>query len=141
MSIFPFYESERVQSDQLQFPLYSDYAYDFENDCFLYRNGKTYLVSGNEAIKIWIYKALKTTRYQHLAYSDIFGSEHETLIGKVPNEQIFNLELKRYITEALMCNPYIRAVENFVFNRIKSTVIVLFDVTTIYGLIRQEHNF
>ena len=63
MSVFPFItppeDSQRVTGS---LPMFREYAYDFANNCLLLKDGQTYLVEGNEALRIWIFKALATDR-------------------------------------------------------------------------------
>ena len=55
MSIFPFISPEILESGQAsELPMFREYAYDFENNRLLLRDGNTYLVEGNEALRIWI---------------------------------------------------------------------------------------
>lgn len=133
MTIFP----NLVSIDKIQnkdnLPLYEEWAYDFGNNEFKVRNGNYYKVYGNDALKIWIYKALKTVRYRYQAYSFDFGTELESLVGLSTNKDVIESEAKRYITETLLCNPYILSVENFVFKRNESIQEIEFKVKTIYG--------
>lgn len=131
-SIFPFFEDSYEESIEDELPLFSEYAYDFKNNTFLKRNGKGYLVYGDEAIKIWIYKALKTDRYKFLAYDDDYGSEVYTLIGRVNDNEIMRSEIERFIIECLMVNPYIVELSDFNFIESKDGKIVHFKVHTIY---------
>ena len=67
IGIFPFVPTDEVEdiSDTAieELPLYREYAYDFERNCLKTGpDGNTYLVEGNEALRIWIYKALRTVR-------------------------------------------------------------------------------
>ncbi len=96
------------------------------------RDGQTYLVEGNEALRIWIFKALDTERFRYTAYDSDYGSEIDTLIGAV-NSSVILPELKRFIIEALMVNPYIEELSNFQFEQSGSGVRVEFDCTTVYG--------
>ena len=49
-----------------------DSAYDYaRNELLLDENGCTYLVEGNAALRIWIFKALTTARFRHVAYSPV----------------------------------------------------------------------
>ena len=65
-------------------PLFKEFAWDFDNDCFLYdKSGKHILLEGTEAIKVWVYKALATERYTYLAYSWQYGIEIKPFIGMV----------------------------------------------------------
>lgn len=135
MSILPFIDFSAVAAaaEKKELPLFREYAYDFENNCLLKKDGKTYLIEGNEALKIWIYKALYTQRYRYTAHSRAYGNESEQLIGKTLHSDIVLSELRRYITEALMVNPYITGVENFNFVQDGSRVTVHFGCTTVYG--------
>lgn len=137
--IFPFVptgEVEDVLDDTAseELPLYREYAYDFVNNRLLTGpDGNTYLVEGNEALRIWIYKALRTPRYAHAAYDDDYGCELDNLIGEPMSSDVTHLEIKRYITEALMVNPYIEELSDFTFTSTHSGVEVSFRVRTGYG--------
>lgn len=136
MSIFPFGVDSNEEEEQLEeLPLYKEYAYDFkQNELKLDKNGNTYLVEGNEALKIWIYKALNTERFYYTAYSEDFGSEHkEQLTGHVIDSEVLKLELERFIIEALMINSYILELDNFTFNKSGTDLEVSFDCKTVYG--------
>ncbi len=134
MSVFPFIDPEVLGAGQSsELPMFREYAYDYENNRLLLRNGQTYLVEGNEALRIWIFKALTTERFHYTAYDSGFGSEIHTLIGGSLSGDIILSELKRFIIEALMVNPYIKELSNFQFSRSGSGVTVEFDCTTVYG--------
>ena len=120
-------------------PLFQEYAWDFERDCFLYDvNGRHILLSGNPALEVWIYKALKTERFEYLAYSWQYGIELKPFIGKVMGVQERYSELRRVITECLMVNPYIRSIDSFSItpeNRAE-LVRVRITLTTAYGEVK-----
>ena len=99
MSLFPFitYEEDVVENNPL--PLYKEVGKGLK------------IVEGNEAIKIWIYKALQTPRYQYEIYSWDYGSELLSLIGKAYTKGLTQSEASRYIKEALLINPYILDVK------------------------------
>lgn len=101
MSVFPFITPRsRAEASATALPMFREYAYDYENNCLLLRDGNTYLVEGNEALRIWIFKALATARFRYTAYDAAFGSEIDTLPGLSLNDEIAQSELKRFITEA-----------------------------------------
>lgn len=51
-----------------------EYGYDFDKQCFRYdEKGQNLMVTENEALKVWIYKAILTERYRYLAYDDSYG--------------------------------------------------------------------
>lgn len=136
MSIFPFIGGTGTDAGMdEEFPLLKEYAYDFENnEMMLDKNGRTYLVEGNEALRIWIFKALTTERFHYTAYSFAFGSEHqEQLTGHSMNAEIVQLEMERFIVEALMVNPYIKRLDNFTFQAKSTEMVVSFECTSIYG--------
>ena len=99
MNVFP---ELTIQSESLEtqvLPIYKEWAYDFEKNEFLTRGGKYYLVDKDEALKIWIYKALRTARYRYQAYSRKYGSELDEVIGLSADREICESEIQRYIEE------------------------------------------
>ncbi len=142
MSIFPFIDYEGTKkggTDEL--PLLKEYAYDFvKNELLTDNKGRHYMVEGNEALCIWIYKALLIPRFHYTAYSSDFGTEwQEKLVGHTLDGNVLKLEMERFIVEALMVNPYIRSLDNFSFVNSLSGLQVSFDCTSVYG--RQHLSF
>ncbi len=136
MSVFPFIDSaETSGGDITELPLLMEYAYDYEkNELLLDEHGRTYMVTENEALRIWILKALTTERCHYTAYSFSFGAEwQEQLVGSALNAEIVKLELERFIVEALMVNPYIKRLDNFRFENTSAGTTVAFECTSIYG--------
>ena len=134
MSLFPFI-SNNVDEAKVDnsFPLYKEVAWDFEKDTPIIQNGDFKIVEGNNAIKVWIYKALLTPRYNYSIYSWDYGSELMDLIGKAYTQSLTKEEAKRYIKEALLINPYI--LEVTVIDTSFSNGILSADIkiVTIYG--------
>lgn len=73
MSLFPFMES--VEEKGRPKP-HKEYQFDFKHGRL---TGKK--VSDKEALKVWIYKALHTSRYKHIIYSWDYGQDLEEIIG------------------------------------------------------------
>lgn len=72
-------------------PLLSEYGYDFEKHRFRYdENGNNITVTEDEALKVWIYKALMTERYRYLAYHDEYGITIEPYQGTMPNSRTWS---------------------------------------------------
>ena len=116
---FPFIGSDTSDDTSDDLPLFKEYAWDFETDKFIYDdNGNHILLTGNDALEVWIYKALKTERFDYLAYSWQYG-----------------IELKRVITECLMVNPYIKSIDSFAIDQQKhgETALLTIGLTTVYG--------
>ena len=133
MSLFPFVTNiEDVKIDNT-FPLYKEIAWDFKKDLPIMENGTFKMVEKNEAISVWVYKALLTSRYEHSIYTWSYGSELMSLIGKAYTPQLTESEAKRYIVEALEVNPYILEINvidaNFNNGSLNATIKLL----TIYG--------
>lgn len=95
MSLFPFITCEEDVVENNPLPIYKEVGKGLK------------IVEGNEAIKIWIYKALQTPRYQYEIYTWDYGSELLSLIGKAYTKGLTQSEASRYIKEALLINPYI----------------------------------
>ena len=133
MSLFPFvtYKEDIVKNNS--FPLYREVAWDFKRNIPILENGDFKIVEGNEAIKVWVYKALLVPRYNYSIYSWNYGSELMDLIGKAYTPQLTKSEAKRYIEEALKINPYILDV-NVIDTDFKDSVLSAnVKITTIYG--------
>ena len=133
MSLFPFvtYKEDIVKNNS--FPLYREIAWDFKRDIPILENGDFKIVEGNEAIKVWVYKALLVPRYNYSIYSWDYGSELMDLIGKAYTPQLTKSEAKRYIEEALKINPYILDV-NVIDTDFKDSILSAnVKITTIYG--------
>lgn len=133
MSLFPFVSNiEEVKIDNT-FPLYKEVAWDFKRNIPIIENRDFKIVEGNEAIKVWVYKALLTPRYQYSIYTWNYGSELLSLIGKAYTPQLTKSEAKRYIEEALKINPYILEV-NVLDTDFKNGVLSAnVKIVTIYG--------
>jgi hypothetical protein len=111
MSLFPFVSNvDDVKADN-SFPLYKEIAWNFKRNIPIIENREFKIVEGNEAIKVWVYKALLTPRYQYSIYTWNYGSELMDLIGKAYTPSLTKSEAKRLIKEALEINPYILEVE------------------------------
>ena len=122
---FPFEIDESVEM-QVNEPC--EYGIDFET-------GKLtgIKVYGLEAIKVWIWNALKTSRYRHVIHSWDFGNELEDLIGKGYSEEYINTEVPRMISECLLINENILGVKDFNFSLRGDKLHGSFVVNTTYG--------
>ena len=92
---------------------------------------------GLEAVKQAIYKAIMTERYQYIMYSWNYGIELLDLFGE-PVTYVCP-ELKRRISDALLCDDRITGVDGFEFDfPEKGVVRVIFAVHTIFGDVQAE---
>ena len=111
MSLFPFISNTDDVKVDNSFPLYREVSWAFKNNIPILENGDFKIVEGNEAIKVWVYKAILTPRYNYSIYTWDYGSELLDLIGKAYTPSLTKEEAKRLIKEALEINPYILEVE------------------------------
>lgn len=135
MSIFPFINGDDgiLVDKSKNMPLYKECAWDFVNDRAIFQDGSPKIVFKNEAIKVWIYKAIKTVRYHHEIYSWDYGCEMESLIGKGYVRGFVESEAKRYVEEALLINPYIAKIHNLTVSFSDDELTVDGDIETVYG--------
>lgn len=132
-----------LNNEKENLPIIYELARNLETLNLLTKDNKFYYVSKNEALKIWILKALnrQTSRYTYRAYSNDYGNEISMLFGRHLNKNLLKSELKRCIEEALLINPYIKKISNLSFEQTGSKVDVQFLVTTVYGEFEQEFSY
>lgn len=124
-------QSDNITKASLE--TFREFAWDFNTDTFKKDGKGNYIVlEGNEAIKVWVYKCLKTERYRYRAYFDDYGAELERFVGQ-PNDGGEGTELYRYVREALLVNPYIRAVNDVSISEVGKRVILNVKLNTVYG--------
>lgn len=128
-------------STEVELPIFRELAFDFDTKQLKTRGGQYFYVEKNEAIKIWIYKALFSSRYTYLSYSTNYGNEIYTLIGRYLEKKLLYSELKRMLEEALLVNPYITSLTDFDITQEGAKVICNFSVNTIYGSVAQAYTY
>lgn len=134
MSMFPSIQPAEVETEEGQeLPLCQEVAWDFEHGVPIFRQGEPVIVTGAEAVKVWVWKALRTPRYQYDIYSLSYGSDLPNLIGQAYTPTLKEAEAPRYLREALLINPYIQAVNNIRVNYSDGSLQVSGEVQTIYG--------
>ena len=88
-------------------------------------------IDGLEALKQSVYKVLNTEQYEYPIYSFDYGIELENLSGK--DIVYVKSELQRRISECLLEDERIEAVDNFAFSNSGDQILCTFDVSSIYG--------
>lgn len=132
-SIFPFFNDFTIADQYNPYPMYKEIAWDFERNIPIFVNTKPKYVTGNEAIKVWCFKALKTSRFRYEMYSWDFGGELEKMMGKSYSPKIIKAEVTRAIEEALLINPYIKYVSQISTDFENGHLKVDCTINTIYG--------
>ena len=129
MNLFPFMRSD-IEEEHL-ITTYKEYEFDFNNSTL---TGK--ILEGKEAIKMWIYKALLTTRYVHPVYSWDYGQDLDELIGQEYEVDYIKSEVERKVTECLMINPKITRCHSFDIDLITDTLHITFTADTTFGEVK-----
>lgn len=91
------------------------------------------IVSGIDAIKVWIWNALHTQRFRHAIYSWDYGADMEQYIGQAVTEEFLNTDCHDEVEETLLVSPYITGIDNFSATLDDSRLYIDFTVRTIYG--------
>ena len=89
-------------------------------------------ITGLEALKQAIFLMLHTERYCHEIYSWNFGTEFRKLMG-TQNDSRLQIALKKAISESLIQDDRITAVQGFVFERNGKKLTVTFNVESTEG--------
>lgn len=130
---FPF-TGAAVADASTELEMFREFDWDFTTNTFKRdADGRRIIVEGDDALKVWIFKALQTERYQYLAYSWQYGIELKPFIGLVMTVQERESELERVIVECLMVNPYIRSIDSVTFTVDEDNLTADISLTTVYG--------
>lgn len=132
MDLFPIIQPQAYAQPK-ELPLCREVAWDFNSGQPIFRNGRPVIVEGNEAVKVWIWKAILTERKRYEIYSWAFGSEVETLIGQNYSAQLKKAEAIRYVREALEVNPYITDIASISVDFDHGRLTMETTVKTVYG--------
>ena len=70
MSIFPMIDPGSAKTDEGQaLPLCKEVAWDYEHDVPIFRDGAPVVVTEKEALKVWIWRAIRTPRFRYEIYT------------------------------------------------------------------------
>ncbi|MCR1519944.1 DUF2634 domain-containing protein [Clostridioides difficile] len=134
-TIFPFIgvPEDYILPKTEELPIFREVAWDFEKDEPILEKGDFKIIEKKEALKVWIYKCIKTNRYEHEIYSLEYGTELSELIGQKYTKGLTESEASRFIKEALLINPYILEVNVKSANFNRDVMSANVKVSTIYG--------
>lgn len=118
------------------FPLYREAAWDFERDIPIFRGGEPVAVEGKDALKVWIWRVLRTPRFKYEIYTWAYGSEFESLLGQACSDAVKTAEAPRYLRECLLVNPYITAVKDIAVSFEAGQLNVTGTAETVYGEVK-----
>ncbi len=131
-TLFPIIGDVSTTATETALPMYREVACD-EGGLPIWKNGNPVIVQGKEAVRLWVMTALRTNRYFHGIYTNQFGCELTSLIGKGFSDDVKTSEAPRMVREALLVNPYITSVSDIEVAFSDTTLTITATVNTIYG--------
>ena len=132
---------ENTETEVEELPIFKEYAIDFKTGEYIKdENNDVNVLEKNEALKVWIFKALKTERFRYTdVHSDNYGSELETNIGTIYQKSVKDALMINQIRDTLLVNPYILECYNFeISNEDEYVPQITFNVKTVYGELEME---
>lgn len=132
---------EKAETEVEEMPTFKEYAIDFKTGEYIKdENNDIKVLEKNEALKVWIFKALKTERFRYAdVHSDNYGSELETNIGTIYQKSVKDALMINQIRDTLLVNPYILECYNFdISNEDEYVPQITFNVKTVYGKLKME---
>ncbi|EAA23455.1 Phage-like element PBSX protein xkdS [Fusobacterium vincentii ATCC 49256] len=132
---------KKAETEVEEMPTFKEYAIDFKTGEYIKdENNDIKVLEKNEALKVWIFKALKTERFRYTdVHSDNYGSELETNIGTIYQKSVKDALMINQIRDTLLVNPYILECYNFdISNENEYVPQITFNVRTIYGELEME---
>lgn len=131
---------EQTETEAEEMPTFKEYAIDFKTGEYIKEENDIKILEKNEALKVWIFKALKTERFRYMdVHSDDYGSELETNIGTIYQKSVKDALMINQIRDTLLVNPYISECYNFeISNEEEYVPQITFNVKTVYGDLEME---
>jgi len=131
---------EKTDAEVEEMSIFKEYAIDFKTGEYIKEGNDIKVLEKNEALKVWIFKALKTERFRYTeVYSDNYGSELETNIGTIYQKSVKDALMINQIRDTLLVNPYISECYNFeISNEDEYVPQITFNVKTVYGELEME---
>lgn len=133
MTLFPMIQPAAAEHSAAALPLCQDVAWDYASDMPIFCRGEPVIVTGAEAVKVWIWRAIHTPRYAYEIHTGDYGSDLDRLMGQAYTDTLKTAEAPRYLRECLLINPYITAVRNIEVDFAGSVLTIRCIVDTIYG--------
>ena len=111
------------------------YQFDFQTGEFVFKNGKIVIISKEDALEMWVEKALRTQYNRYKLYNGTYyGSNIEDLVmGKSYNHSFREIELRREIESCLLKHEDILSINTINIVYTEGTLGVNIVMNTIYG--------
>ena len=126
---------QNEKKEKKELPPFKEYAIHFDTLEPLKNGDRLVELNGNEPLKVWIFKALKTRRNFYGIHSDSYGNNLDEHIGTIYQESVKNALIISEIKDCLLVNPYILDCYNFDlnYNSDDNHLEVSFNISTVYG--------
>lgn len=119
------------------------FDFDFKAGEFIMKNGNPVVLSGIDALKLWIQKCIRTQLNRYSIYmGKQYGANIEDLvIGKSYGIDFAESELRREIETALLQNEDIQSMSSFSVKRAGSTLDISLTLITVYGKVSEVYTY
>lgn len=119
------------------------FDFDFKNGEFRMKNGNPVVLTGIDALKLWIEKTIRTQLNRYSIYKNRqYGANIEDLvIGKTYGMDFAESELHREIETALLQNEDIYSMDSFSAVNRGSELNLSFTLATSHGAIAEVYKF
>lgn len=116
--------------------------FDFETGEFVIKNGNPVVLTGKDALVMWIEKLLKTqlNRYKPYLNTGYGVNVGDLIIGNTYNIDFTESELKRELELALLQHKDINSVTSFSVERKGAVLNVTMKLDTAYGEITERYD-
>ncbi len=117
------------------------FDFDFKAGEFKMKNGNPVVLTGIDALKLWIQKCIRTQLNRYSIYKGRqYGANIEDLvIGKSYNFDFAESELRREIETALLQNEDIQSMSSFSVKKTGSTLNISLTLITVYGKVSEVY--
>lgn len=119
------------------------FAFDFKAGEFVMKNGNPVVLTGIDALRLWVEKVIRTQSGRYFIYKGKrYGTNIEDLVvGKSYKFDFAESELRREIEEALLQHEDIQRVESFTAEKVGSVLNIEFTLLTVYGEIKEVFTY
>lgn len=116
------------------------YNFDFKQGEFVMSGGAVSVLTGIDALRIWIDKTLRTQldRYSIYDGKDYGANIEDLIIGKSYGFDFVESELKREIETALLKHDDILSLDSFSVVKNGTILNISFTLSTAYGKLNEE---
>nr|DAW21740.1 MAG TPA: Protein of unknown function (DUF2634) [Caudoviricetes sp.] len=119
------------------------FDFDFKAGEFIMKNGNPVVLTGIDALKLWIQKCIRTQLNRYSIYKGKqYGANIEDLvIGKSYNFDFSESELRREIETALLQNEDIQSMSSFSVKKTGSTLDISLTLITVCGKVSEVYTY